>query len=517
MGPHPTRVLLIEDEEADYLLTRRMLASIENREFDLSWADSWQAGIEAIRRCNHEVCLLDFRIGGGDGLELLKESRQIGCQAPVILLTGLSDHRLDLDAMRLGAADFLVKHKLTPELLERSIRYAMTQAEAMQELQRRQDEIRAAELRFRCVVQSAGDAIVISDENGKILFWNKGAETIFGYTEDEVIGASIEILMPVHYRARHCAGFERFRATGRSHIIGKTVEFEGLRKNATVFPVELSLASWTNGQTTMLTAIIRDITERKRAEELQMEKEAAEEASRAKSSSLARISHELRTPLHAIVGFTNLLLQNSGGNLSAQDLDFLQRIRLNAEDQLKIINGILDLSKVEAGHMDVQIELVAIDEVVRDVTKQFETVRNFDRAGVELVLRLPYAVAPAPSDPHKLKQILMNLVDNALKFTKKGTVTVELIVDPSTTQPIRIDVIDTGVGMPPHRINEIFEPFRQIATDSSEHPGGTGLGLSICRSLCDLMGYTLDVHSEPGRGSTFSILLSQRSRLPLTA
>src|SRR5215475_1086246 len=134
MAPSPIRVLLIEDQETDYLLTRRMLSNSENQIFDLIWANSWQAGIEAIRRCDHDVCLLDFRIAGGDGLELLKESCDIGCQAPVIVLTGISDYRLDLEAMELGAADFLIKDKITPELLERSIRYAMAQSKAMLEL-----------------------------------------------------------------------------------------------------------------------------------------------------------------------------------------------------------------------------------------------------------------------------------------------------------------------------------------------------------------------------------------------
>src|SRR5262245_57185034 len=117
----PTRVLLIEDEESDYLLTRRMLASCANQQFELQWADSWQAGIEAIRRCAHDVCLLDFRIAGGDGLELLKEANAVSPKSPVILLTGLDDYRLDLEAMELGAADFLDKNGITPELLERSI------------------------------------------------------------------------------------------------------------------------------------------------------------------------------------------------------------------------------------------------------------------------------------------------------------------------------------------------------------------------------------------------------------
>src|SRR5215475_9410132 len=152
MAPSPIRVLLIEDQETDYLLTRRMLSNSENQIFDLIWANSWQSGIEAIRRCVHDVCLLDFRLAGGDGLELLKESRDIGCKAPVIVLTGISDYRLDLEAMELGAADFLVKDRITPELLERSIRYSIAQAHALEELQRRQDDLRASDLRFRSVV-----------------------------------------------------------------------------------------------------------------------------------------------------------------------------------------------------------------------------------------------------------------------------------------------------------------------------------------------------------------------------
>ena len=514
MASGAIRVLLIEDQETDYLLTRRMLASCENQSFDLQWANSWQSGIEAIRRCVHDVCLLDYRLAGADGLELLKESLDIGCKAPVILLTGISDYRLDLEAMELGAADFLIKDKITPELLERSIRYAMAQSKSMLELRRQQEDLRASELRFRSVVQSAGDAIILADETGKIVFWNKGAETIFGYVEDEILGAQIETLLPETYRAQHQESFERFRLTGRSQIIGKTVELQGLRKDRSLFPLELSLASWTNGTGTMFTAIIRDITERRRTEELRWAKEAAEDASHAKSACLARMSHELRTPLHSIIGFTNLLIGNKSGNLSDQDVDFLRRILSNAKEQLKLVDAVLDFSKIEAKQMEVEVEPVSIDVIVRDVVEQFEAERR--SVDVPIVLCLPPTVAPMQADAQKIKQVLMNIVDNALKFTKRGTVTVELILSPGNRQPIRIDVTDTGVGVPAERLNEIFQPFHQLES-GSHPPKGTGLGLSICKSLCDLMGYQLQVHSEPGRGSTFSIVFEQSSRLPLTA
>ena len=191
MGGNSIRVLLIEDEETDYLLTRRMLSSVESQSFDLEWANSWQAGVDAIRRCGHDICLLDFRIGGGDGLELLKESRDIGCKAPVILLTGIGDYRLDIEAMELGASDFLVKDKITPELLERAIRYSLAQSRSLEQLQGQRDELRASELRFRAVVQSAADAIILADENGRIAGWNAGAEAIFHYSEEEVLGSSM--------------------------------------------------------------------------------------------------------------------------------------------------------------------------------------------------------------------------------------------------------------------------------------------------------------------------------------
>jgi PAS domain S-box-containing protein len=326
---------LIEDREEDYLLTRRMFSAIEGTVFDLKWAASYDEGIEAIRLAMHDVCLLDYRLGDRDGLELLKEYDAVRPKAPVILLTGNYDYGVDLAAMRLGAADFLVKDQITPSLLERTIRYAVQQSQTLHELQRQQDEVCASEVRFRSVVQSAPDAIILSDDKGKIIFWNGGAERIFGYSEDEILQRPFEVLMPVRYRETHKVGIERLHATGKTPLVGNTVELEGLRKDGTEFPLELSLAMWSTGEGTFFTAILRDITERKR--------------SQAKSQFMARMSHELRTPLDAIIGFTNTLLANRSGNLTREDLDLAERILTSATDQLRLIDGVLDLSKVEAG------------------------------------------------------------------------------------------------------------------------------------------------------------------------
>jgi PAS domain S-box-containing protein len=481
-----------------------MLSSFEDQPVDLEWVSTWQGGIEAIRRASHDVCLLDYRIGGGDGLELLKESRRSPHNIPVVLLTGVADYPLDVEAMELGAADFLVKDQITQSLLERSIRYAITQARSLDELRRQQDELRASELRFRSVVQSAADAIILMEENSKIIFWNKGAETLFGYREDEVIGAHFESLIPEPYREDHRAGLERFRVTGRSSLVGNTTELEGLRKDSTIFPIELSLASWSSNEGTYFTGIVRDFTERRRNEELRRAKDAAEQASLAKSSFVARMSHELRTPLHAIVGFTGLLLQNKTGNLISSDIDFLQRILLNAQDQLQLINTILDLSKIEAGRLEVSLAPTSLDSVIRDVVKQLQG-QSEDRK-VDIELCLPQTVKPVLTDTNKIKQVLVNLIDNAVKYSREGRVLVELVISPLDFQPLRIDVIDTGIGIPPEHLQDIFEPFFQIKEPDGKPSAGTGLGLSITRSLCDLLGCHIEVQSAEGKGSTFSVI-----------
>ena len=512
MGRQPIRVLLIEDTESDYLLTRRLLSSFENQVVELEWVSTWQAGIEAIRRAAHDLCLLDYRIGDGDGLELLKESRKTSHNAPVILLTGIADYQLDVEAMQLGAADFLVKDQITPALLERSIRYAIAEARNVEELRRHQDELRASELRFRSVVQSAADAIILTDEQAKIIFWNKGAETIFGYREDEITGLQFESLMPEGYREEYGAGLERFRVTGRSQLVGKTIELEGLRNDGSIVPIELSLASWSSNGGTFFTAIIRDITERKRSDELRQAKEAAEQASLAKSNFVARMSHELRTPLHAIIGFTNLLLQNRSGNLTSFEIDFLQRILNNANDQLQLINTVLDLSKVEAGCMEINLAPASLDSLVRDVVKHLEGER--EKKNVHIAVHIPDTVKTVLTDVAKLKQVLVNLIDNAMKYTEKGNVAIELAVNPVDSQPIRIDISDTGPGIPSDRLQDIFEPFFQLQPQEKGRTRGTGLGLAICRSLCDLLGYRLEVNSTPGKGSTFSILLDAEESVP---
>ena len=256
--------------------------------------------------------------------------------------------------------------------------------------------------------------------------------------------------------------------------------------------------------------VSRDVDRRLKAEEeARRAKETAEAASRAKSEFLAMMSHELRTPLNSVIGFSNVLLRNRQGHLRERDLLYLQRIRASGQHLLSLINEVLDLSKVEAGRMRLERAPVALGALVEDTIASFEG-QIRDRP-ISLDAEIPPHLTPVMTDPAKLLQVLTNLIGNAIKFTARGRVLVRVVADPASRRPERVDVIDTGIGIPAHRQRAIFEAFEQADSSTARQFGGTGLGLAVSKSLCDLMGYALEVRSEPGAGAVFSVILSSRA------
>jgi PAS domain S-box-containing protein len=255
-----------------------------------------------------------------------------------------------------------------------------------------------------------------------------------------------------------------------------------------------------------------NITRRKLAEEaiLRAADEAAA-ANRAKSDFLAKMSHELRTPLNSVIGFANVLLKNKAKNLAEKDLSYLSRILDNGKHLLGLINDVLDLSKVEAGKMELALSEIRLDVLVPEVLGQLEG--QVKGRPVKLVADVPAGLAPIQTDPVKLKQVIINLVGNALKFTASGSVTLRVLAG-SDGRPLALDVIDTGIGIPADRQQAIFEAFQQADNTTTRRYGGTGLGLTISRSLCQLLGYRVLVYSTVGKGSIFRVVLAEDVELP---
>lgn len=390
-----TAILLIEDDPDDSMLASELIEEIGEGAYTVTWVDNYEDGVEALLSGRPDLCLLDYRLGSRTGIELLYDVKRRGCTIPIILLTGQAEREVDVEAMKAGAADYLVKGEFGPRQLERSLRYALD-------------------------------------------------------------------------RARTLAALRELNA------------------------------------------------------ELQHARNQATNASYAKSAFLASVSHEFRTPLNVILGYGELvheLLTERGLDDLAADL---RKIHVAGSHLLSLVSDILDLSKIEAGKLDLAIQPFAVEALIVEVNEAIRPLVNRNANTFEYRC---VDVGEMHSDPVRVRQLLLNLIGNACKFTANGRITLTVTRRPARAGDFSLDggdvpgpgvecvefsVRDTGIGMTESQLQRLFDNFSQVDENVTRRFGGTGLGLAISRRLCRMMGGEIMVESEFGVGSTFWVRLPAR-------
>lgn len=377
--------------------------------------------------------------------------------------------------------------------------------------------LRENESRTRLIIDTALDAVVTMDRDGAITEWNAQAELLFGWQAHEAIGRDLaDTIIPADQRAAHREGLARYLHTGQANILGKLVEFKACHHDGRVFPVEVSIAPLRLDDTVVFSAFIRDISRRKESEQalssyahrleqsnsdLDEALAQARAATEAKSAFLATMSHEIRTPMNGVIGMTGLLLDTE---LTAEQREYGEAVRNCGDHLLTLINDILDFSKIEAGKMSLEIIDFDLRHAVEDALDLFG-----ERASTKHLNLACLFHAEVPSalrgDPGRVRQVLTNLVGNAIKFTEQGDVVVQvrLAAQPDGAVLVRFDVTDTGIGLSEVQQARLFQAFSQADGSTTRKYGGTGLGLAICKRLVEMMGGEIGVASQPGSGSTF--------------
>ncbi len=488
MDNNLVRLLLVDDDEDDYILTRDWFSEIEGVKFELEWLTSYDAAVEAIAQNQHDVYLLDYRLGERNGLELLREAVANGCKAPIILLTGQGDHEVDVEAMKAGAADYLDKSQLGAPLLERSIRYAIERKQAEQKIREQ-----------AALLDVATDAILVQDLENQILFWNKGAERLYGWKSVDALGQNAWELL---YR----------KSSPKLKQIQKTFdekgEWQGELHQLTKDGKKIIVASrWTlvrdvEEKPKSILVVNTDITQKKQLEAQFLRAQRMESI----GTLAGGIAHDLNNVLAPILMTAQLLETQLHDEQSKRLLPILVT---NAKRGAALVKQVLSFARgLESKCTTLQVKHL-ISEIKQIVQETFPK-------SIEIYTNIRQDLGTVSGDATQLHQVLINLCVNARDAMPHGGILsifaenlfidenyARLNFDAKVGSYIVVTVADTGNGIPAEILDRIFEPF----FTTKEIGKGTGLGLSTVLGIVKSHGGFVNVSSEVGRGTQFKVYL----------
>lgn len=493
----PLNILILEDNPSDVELIKHEIQKkqIEVNQFKV--VDNRKDFENAVEEFPCDIILSDYSLPQYDAISALNFVKSAGINKPFIVVTGTLDEETAVDTIKSGAWDYVLKERLVR--LVPAIQNVL-------ELKKQQDKAREAEAEIQylkefneTIVNTMNQGILVEDREGKIIFVNPALLKLTGFSKEELIGQKWNILASKSTQKTIKEVIER-REKGSS----VSYEIEIQSKSGAPVPVYVNTKSLRKENVfDGLVVVFNDIRVLKQKEnQLKKAKEKAEESDRLKSEFLANMSHEIRTPMNGIMGFAKLLKQEGAEDDAWKH--YVDIIHQSSNQLLRIINDIVDYSKIQAGQYDIEEEEINVKEFLNDVLVVFEEdKKTLGKESIQLSLSCDERLEEKNIvlDSRKLKQIISNLLENALKFTEKGTVEIgsQLLNDGY----LQFFVSDTGIGISEKHYNLIFEKFRQVDSSSTRQYGGTGLGLTICKKLAELLGGEIWLDSTPGKGSTF--------------
>lgn len=466
--PQTIRVLLIEDDPDDVSLIRHFLSETHEHEeaarFSLKAADRLSSGCKTLGQEAFDVVLLDLLLPGGVGIEAFAKVREVRPEVPVVVLTGFKDESLAIQAVGLGAQDYLLKGTIDAQVLKRSLLYAIERGRLL--------------ARLESVLTGDLDGKLVVDSAGLVRYLNPAAEALLGRHAHEAVGKPLPLQVP--------AGLADVR-------LGSS------RQDQRIVEVRATALDW-GGQTARLVTL-RDVTDLRRMERLREEVKERMLAVDLKNEFMTTISHELRNPLTTVKTAIQSLRDGLVGPMTSQQMRFVELAHRNVERQIRIINNVLDLSRLQSGKAVLEMRRVDLAALVEDALEGYALSPKGPRVEVSVAPDLPEVAA----DPDLVTQVLGNLVDNALRFARERVI---VRVARSHEGGVTLSVLDDGPGMAESQIARLFSKFVQVSRPTGLAHGykGTGLGLSICKEIMASHGGRIWVESSPGKGAHFHAL-----------